>query len=205
MAASSNIQFIEDSHRYYLGGLEVPNVTRILEPVSSDYGSVPFDVLERKRVIGELTHKATALYDAGLLDEDSVDETIAPYVDAWKKFVAESGFVPLAIEEIVFSKKYFYTGRLDRVGWLHQDLEGPLFTVDIKCREACPPDAGPQTSAYTNAFNETAEHKVTERRVVLLHDDGKYKCVTPPDSHNNDLAVFLACLTVYNHNAKYRR
>lgn len=204
MAASSDIQFIAETHRYYVGGVEVPNVTRILEPIGERYDFVPFDVMERKRIIGDLTHKATALYDAGLLDNDSVDDTIAPYVDAWKKFVADAGFVPLAIEDRVYHNQYRYAGTLDRVGYLNLDVEGPLYLIDIKCRDSMPPDAGPQTAAYAAAWCYP-EMLITERRIVLLRGTGEYRCITPPETYNHDLGVFLACLNVYNHNAKYRR
>ena len=73
-----------------------------------------FDDYSRDR--GSLVHLATHYDDEGELDDDSLDPVIVPYVEAWRKFKRESGFVVEESEIPMYSATYRYAGIFDTRG-----------------------------------------------------------------------------------------
>jgi len=106
------IKFNEERHEYSKDGIIIPCVTDVLTSAGlyDMFGKVNRDVMEASKVRGKYVHSATEFYDLGTLDDSTVHEEIRPYLDAWVKFRKDTGFKPRLIEEIVFSKKYFYAG-----------------------------------------------------------------------------------------------
>ena len=188
----SELIFIEKTHQYYLGGTELSSVTTILNQLN-DFGRIPPDVLERKRQIGTAVHKAAELDDAGNLDPDSIDPAVAPYLEGWRKFRRESGFVPEYSEQRVYSTAYQYAGTLDRIGILNNEL----ILLDIKARATDTPETALQTAAYAKAWEEMTGANLMHRRYsVRLTQDGNYRLV--PHAGLTDFTVFLSCLTLYH-------
>ena len=85
-----DLQFDEATHTYTLAGRVIPSVTQILKQVV-DFSMVAPDILERKCAIGSVLHMAIALDHADDLDYDSLDASVLPYFEAWRKFVADMG------------------------------------------------------------------------------------------------------------------
>jgi hypothetical protein len=105
-------EFEAEGHRYE-NGLE--SVTGILK--SEGFIDTRFyDEWSRDR--GSGVHLATAYDDQGELDEETVDPEIDPYLEGWRKFKAESGFIPQQIETPMMSTVYRYAGTPDRIGEL---------------------------------------------------------------------------------------
>jgi len=50
------------------------------------------------------------------LDEDTLDPVIAPYLEAWRRFKRESGFVVERSEVPMASSVYRYAGKPDVIG-----------------------------------------------------------------------------------------
>lgn len=181
------LTFDPDAHRYAWCGKPVPNVTSVLSVVGmGEFGYVSEDVLRFARDRGRAVHAATALDDMAELDESSVDPIAVPYLDAWRKFRRETGFTPTAIEQKVYHKIYRYAGTLDREG-VFGDAD---VLLDIKTGTP-QRSTGPQTAAYL-----AARGGKRARYAVFLQQNGKYNLV--PHKDRNDLAVFLAALTIYN-------
>ncbi len=107
------IVFEPKSHVYYYDGKPLPSVTTILKAEGFIDTSF-YDDYSRER--GSLVHLATQLYDTEVLDEESIDPVIVPYLDAWKKFRKETGFIIEQIETPVFNPAYGYAGTPDRIG-----------------------------------------------------------------------------------------
>ncbi len=188
------LTFDEASHTYRFGGKVVPGVTSILRPLV-DFSGIRRDVLEAKADLGKRVHFACQLHDEDDLDEASVQEDVAPYLQAYRLFLSESRAQIVMNEERVFSRTYGYAGTLDRVMAL--PAQG-TFLVDLKTCIATPTSTGPQTAAYLRALDPSV---CTRRAALRLRPDGTYRLDELTDP--NDWATFLACLTVHRHLEKH--
>lgn len=114
------LRFDDVAHEYWLGDRRLPNVTSVLqaENFTPSHEWVDPWYLER----GAAIHRATELYDKGVLDEGSVDPRIRGYVESYKKFL----HTPYAgIELRLCDPIAGYAGTLDRL-----TVDGVL--IDIK-------------------------------------------------------------------------
>ena len=194
-----SLVFNKENHTYTLDGQPIPSVTKILQEGGLvDFSKVNPDVLDRACKFGDATHLACQFYDAGILNEVTLDENLRPRLTAWKKFLKDTGFVVEAIEEKVVSVKYRFAGRLDRRGLLSKRT-----VVDLKTGADFGLATGPQLAAYQGAYNEGKSRKdqIKDRLCVLLNGDGTYKL--EPYEDEGDFSVFLACLTLRNWRIRY--
>ena len=187
MGALDMLTFDEARHEYRLLGGVVPSVTQILAPLV-DLSGIPRAVLDAKRQLGQDVHYACQLLDEGDLDEDSVEEQIEPYLQAYKRFKADTGAVVLLNEQRVADPLLLYAGTLDRV----MGIKDEKWLVDLKTCISTPLAVGPQTAAYLRALGDTS---VTRRAALRLRPDGTYRldALTEP----NDWSAFMACLTLH--------
>lgn len=189
MGARDVLAFDQASHTYRVGNLVVPGVTQILRPLSSFEG-VKAEVLEAKRDLGQRVHFACQLDDEADLDEASVEDDVAPYLDAYRRFKREAGVLVLLNEQRVYEPTFGYAGTPDRVLKL-RDHDG-AFLTDLKTCIATPIAVGPQTAAYLRALNDP---RVKQRAALRLRPDGSYRF--DPLTGADDWAVFMACLTLH--------
>lgn len=187
MGARDMLDFDEATHTYRLLGAPVPGVTSILAPLV-DLSGIPRATLEAKRQLGQDVHFACQLLDEDDLDEDSVEEHVAPYVQAYRKFKAETSAAVLLNEHKVAEPMFMYAGTLDRV----MQINGAKWLVDLKTCISTPMAVGPQTAAYLRALGDST---VTHRGALRLRPDGTYRLdqLTGAD----DWSVFMACLTLH--------
>ena len=105
---SKLLEFDEQAHEYYLGGVRLPSVTQLLDEFGLiDYSMVSPYTLEYKRLVGVATHKATELYDLHTLNFDRLDDHIRGFVHAWVQFRVDTGFLPQLVELRMASKRGF--------------------------------------------------------------------------------------------------
>jgi len=174
--------------------VRLPRVTEILTAtgLAPDFGMVPADVLEAARARGAAVHAAAEGDHYGYAVELAPDA--APYLDAYRKFVAESGHEPLVSEFEVVHAGWGYCGHPDRLGW----LVGKRCLLDYKCTES--PDlayAGRQLALYRIAWNAQHPTEPVESIAVLqLKSDGTYRLheIAPADHEQ----VALAAVVVYH-------
>lgn len=197
---TDSVQFIEDTHQYFINRVEFPSVSTVLGFLA-DYSRVPRDVLAFKRSVGRAVHRVIELGDE--LDPDSIDEQIAGYVASWEKFKKTRPLRLIATERIVYSKKHRYAGRLDIV-WEFLDQPGLLWTVDAKCTYDMSPATSLQTAAYQHAWNEMGEPRSLRRAGLQLKPDGSQAEFYPYDS-KTDFNIYLNCLNVYRWQKNQRR
>ena len=198
--------FDSDSHRYELNGKELPSVTQVLR----EAGLIDeqwYNDFSRDR--GSVVHLATEFLDDDQLDEDSVDERIKPYLDAYRQFKIDSGFEPLPIVDQVtgceviseahrFQPKYGYAGTIDRIGMLKS---GRKAVIDIKTGAAHATHRL-QLAAYQALLDKPGEYA---RLVVGLKKDGKYSVTEfKLTDYPVDFGVFAACLQVINFRRTYK-
>lgn len=184
------LEFDAATHTYRVGGVLVPNVTSVLQVLSS-YMDVSDDILIPAQERGTAVHRATELDDLDDLDEDSLDPMIVPYLEAWRQFKRDTRPVFHAIEQRVFSKRHWYAGTLDRIATL-QGVRG-ISMLDIKTCVKVGKEVGPQTAAYAEAIEG---YRISNRFAVQLRPDGTYRLI--PCKERSDWAVFHSALTLYN-------
>lgn len=187
-----DIEFDEASHTYSVDGRKLISVTQALEGAGLIDGSW-FTPLTTAR--GEYVHKATELYDQDRLNEDAVDDDMRGYVEAWKRFRAESECEILAIEERVWNRTWGYAGTLDRV----IRLQGVTTIGDIKTGSPAPWHAL-QTAGYARCKPDDAVVRYG-RATIHLSADGKFKLKTHSDP--SDMDAFLAALCVAQWKTKH--
>lgn len=171
------------------------HVTRIL----ADCGLYkwPPGLSEKKRKFylhrGTQIHAATVLYDRGILKWDSLDPRIVGHIEAYKRFLAESGAKPLDIERYVESQKLSYCGTLDRIYSKSALWPTGRLLVDIKTTEATAVTRL-QTMAYAMAYGP---RRWIARGFVALRKDGSYKAGLYTED-TVDKAAWVACLQLVN-------
>lgn len=186
------LTFDPAEHVYAVDGRRVLSVTTILELTGViDYSRLPRDIREFALARGSAVHLATQYDDQGLLVEESLDEAILGYVQAWRKFRAETGWENLLIEYRGYHATHDYAGTTDRIGWFPR-CERYLATLDIKTGKA-PKWVALQLAAYSDFI----PHETFDRVSVELHGDGTYKLeVFGIKDRRRHLADFLACRRV---------
>jgi hypothetical protein len=194
------LTFDAASHKYFVGGREVPSVTTILNAAGlTDFSMVSEEVLEMARVRGTHVHLICELYDANNLDEDSLDDGGKEYLKAWKRFKKDYGITDFLLSECAMhSKKYGYAGRSDRFAKLKKNRGQQVTVIDIKT--GTPSKAtGPQMAAYAQMYREL--YKLPQGlhidRIEVLLEPNKYKVIEHKDAR--DWSIFLSCLNIYNY------
>lgn len=187
-----DLQFEPESHTYRLGGRVVPSVTQLLKPIGPDFSMIPADVLERKRQLGTAVHLACELDDDDDLDEAGLDQVLLPYVQAWRKFKAETGAVVLVNEKQLGHDVLRYAGTVDRV----VNVGAERWLVDLKTSADPHASYGVQLAGYEELLRHSARMQVEARATVHLRDDGTFRLHT--FTNPNDAACFRALLSLNN-------
>lgn len=181
-------------HEYTLGGEKLPGVTAVLDQMV-DFRFVKEADLERARQLGTAVHVACQLHDERRLDEATVHPVVAPYLAAYRRFIAEAKPEWHGIEELVYHEVHRYAGTLDRRG----SLFGSKAVLDIKSG-APTATVGLQTAAYLEALYSriAATADGCKRYALYLRDDETYICEEVKTSRANDFRTFLSALNLYN-------
>ena len=175
-------RFDPDTHRYTLGDLELDSVTGILT-AEGFIDTRFYDEWSRTR--GSYVHEATHLYDRGELDEDALDPQLVPYLEAYKKFLKETGAEILESEIPYYHPEYLYAGRPDKKALLF----GTETTIEIKSGNI-EPWARIQAASYM-LLNGTKK-----ACGLQLKPDGSYKLHEFKD--RKDIHLWLSILAVHN-------
>lgn len=182
-------------HSYTVGAQRVPGVTAVLSPLV-DFSMVPKAVLERAQQLGTAVHRMTELFDLDDLDEDSLSDELLPFLTAWRKFRAETGFVPELIEQRFHHPALRFAGTLDRTGL----IGGRRAVIDIKKMLRLGPVIGIQLAAYQELCRVNGV-EVLDRYGLGLRADGTYRL--QPFKDKGDWPVFLSLLTLRNWRDKH--
>jgi hypothetical protein len=191
----------EDNHRAYLGDRELIRVTTAIdEGLDVDKQFFTQDARER----GSYIHEAVKLYHAGTLDETSILPSMAPFWNGYPKFLAESGFVAIHVEQPIYDEAYGYAGRDDLLGRLEITKAPFVDLIDIKTGSV-PPTVGPQTMAYKRPL--ATAFPLIRRWALNLPGNHGYRLVPlnirpdgliDRDADKRDESIFLAALVVAN-------
>jgi len=193
--AQNSFEFDAENHIYRLDGQAIPSVTQVLSAVGiTDYSHIPIDKRDAAMHFGTAVHLACELWDKGNLNETILDKLLIPYLDGWKKFLADSKPKIMDIENPLYSPKYRYGFRIDRVLKINERIT----IVDIKTSADAQQGTDLQLAAYLSGWNEGRAPKyiATDRMAVHLNKDGSYKII--PYKNKNDVNEWLVCLSMYN-------
>ncbi len=149
---------------------DFPRVTHILNAVGlgPDLSMVPADVLTAAMARGTAVHQAIEALAYGYFE--GCDPEIAGYVDAYKKFVAESGAEHIASEFEVVHPAWRYVGHPDGLYWIGKNRT----LVDFK--SGVTDGVEYQLAAYVEAWNhEHPTEPITAAACVELRENGTYR------------------------------
>jgi hypothetical protein len=192
----SEFVFDEVAHKYYLDGVELPSVTRILKPLY-DFSAIAPAVLKHAADRGSAVHRAIELWIADDLDESSLCEEIKPYFAGFKKFVSEKRPEFVMSEQKLYHPDMMYAGTMDIM------LKMPgLYLIDVKNTAAVSASWGIQLLAYQEAAiacpdidYDKVEIGRAQRAVLWLKKTGTYQLVPfQKRDYANDLHLFTVLL-----------
>ena len=178
----------------------LPRVSAILAAVGlgPDFSGVPEAVLENARRRGSEVHAAIEAIVYGYLDESALFEDVVPRIEAYRRFIKESGYETVRTEIEVVHAAWRYQGHPDTVGWLGKTR----MILDWKNTDSVQlQPASLQLAAYRAAWN--AQHPtepVNACAVVQLRGDGTYG-IHEVNVAEAEPLWFAACMV---HHAKRR-
>lgn len=187
------LEFEEDRHLYTLGGMRLPSVTQVMEPMSLMlYRDVPEDALMAAADRGTRAHEQVSNFVRyGILESD---EDTQPYVDAFLRFAQDRRPALAASELRVFHALMGYAGTIDLIGYVEPDSGEGVDVIDLKCTAAYHPVMlATQIGAYAAAL-QSQGIRVRGRYGLQLMKTGQYRFEPVEDGYKN----FLHCLAIYN-------
>ena len=183
-------EFEEERHLYLVNGVQIPSVSALMRPLTDlVYGPIDKEVLRAAAEFGTAVHACTEFDDEGALDPASVEPEWQPYLDAYRKWRADTRPEILHIEDRLGCSKY--AGTLDRIC----RINGQLWVVDLKTTSAIHPHVGVQLAAYV-ALAEKFYGGTYRRAALQLRGDGTYK-VHEFTSYKDEIC-FNALLGIYH-------
>jgi hypothetical protein len=193
MKTLPGLTFEPETHTYKYQGRKVPSVTQILEP----YSGMEFVDQDLKEITGEFgnhVHQACHLFNLGMLDRESLTESVEAYLQGWENFLNDSGQAVVYTEVQVYSPSMGYAGTLDQIC---TDGNGNDL-YDIKTGSSVPKTVGPQTEAYRQAWQEMTGQRLKKRYCVHLDPRFKRKYNLVPLNDPRDWERFKAALIIHN-------
>ena len=155
---------------------------------------------KQAREVGTITHKYIELrlrgaQDAALPEHDEAHRAGV----AFNEWTNDYEIKPLYLERKCFSKRFFYCGTFDFLGYIN----GVLTLVDFKTSKKIYPETFCQTSAYAEALEEEYGFEIKQRASLRCDkSDSSYEFLIFPDEHVRDFETFLGLLRLYYFNKR---
>lgn len=171
---------------FVMGNEMKPHVTDIINNI---FGSNPYWT-ELGRDKGTALHLAIKYSLAGKLNPSTIDHRIQSRLQAFEKFMIETGFKISHIELKLESKIYRFQGTPDA---LTEDF------ILIDWKSTIEPTVDLQLAAYSILIEENLKKKIKKAVAVELRDNGSYNCRwIKKDELKKSEKIFLSCLNIYN-------
>ena len=220
--------YLEPETHTYLDehGRIVPSCSAILSDLVQ-FGNAKSEDVEHARERGKAGHAATVLFDNNDLDYASLDEEIAPRVEAWDNFLSTTGFeieVLGGVKQIEVARMhghFVYACTKDRSGYLPVGKKRKLIMLEIKITAVHSPVTAVQLAAQWEADNRFRKMMgyplIEDAYSVRLKKDGRFDLKSMRElcgnnskyTLNYNFACFAACLTRHNwrlnHESFYRK
>ena len=194
------LKFNESSHIYKLHGFELPSVTTLMNPLSSDlYSDIPEDVLTKAAERGTAVHDANEMYNKFGIED--IEHEYQGYFDAFKKWCEFYKPRTIANEYRMYHKTMLYAGTADTIC----DINGRLVLIDYKTSASINEMlTGVQLEAYAQALSTHGVY-VDAKAIVHLTSSGKYNMKIYEANDTDSWTVFVSLLTIHNYKLKYAR
>lgn len=142
-----------------------------------DYSRVQAEILERKSQLGIAVHSAIQFLCEGMLDWDTVDEEVIPYVVGYETWARDQGFVSEVQEEqgIYIANGMPFGFMMDHRGHMFYKGKHRKVILDIKTCVSESPTWKLQTAAYALASPKLPNGEKYLRCILQLSKDGKAK------------------------------
>jgi hypothetical protein len=196
----ADLVFDEETHTYKLRstGEVLQGVTSILKAEGIQQYGPRNSAADFAMQVGTWVHQTIAWFEHGTLDESSLSEGIAPYLESYKKFRAFTGFRPILplIETPMWHPNWRFCGMPDLPGV----IANRFVVGDLKCGAKRAGDTV-QVAAYGDLVMSSVvgmENVYPEGIVIYLQDDGsmpKLEKVSAEEMHQN-LGIFISALRV---------
>lgn len=197
-----NVQFDPVEHVYTFRGERWPSVTQVIEPML-ELDGIPKQVLQAAAQFGSHVHQACHLFNIGLLDEHDLDEHLRPYLEAWKRFLYDTGAKVIESERLVYDYALKVAGTLDCV--IHMPGKETRTVTDIKTGSSIPWTVGIQTAAYSSMLKQDyLDYTISKERLCCqLLPDSTYRIQTLKNT--SDWNDFVSATNVYNMRKRHGR
>ena len=194
------LEFVEDGHRYFYEGKEIPSVSEILRFISREvYKEADKTAMDFAADRGTRVHAACAELDER--GSAVVDEDITGYVSAYANFLNDHRVKWEKIEEPRLGINEEYAGTIDRYGVLD---DRPAL-LDIKTTKKISKKHKllyeTQLTLYNWTFNIIDYNFEIYNYILKLNDDGTYKLIPA----ENQEAMACACLDLHKAFEKTKR
>jgi hypothetical protein len=123
-----SVAFEKEGHVYTAAGKVLPSITQILQ-AEGFVDTSHYDEWSRDK--GSMVHLAIHYYVNNELEEDYLDPEIVPYLNAFKKFLADSGFKVERSEVPACNLTYGYAGTPDLVGCFPKPTAARRFVLEV--------------------------------------------------------------------------
>lgn len=192
-----NLTFDEKSHIYRQDGIEVPSVTKIIEPLSRElYKGISDSVLQNAADRGTAVHSAIEFYlEYGIRD---IRAEFGPYLDAFVDWASTKHPTVIGTEIRLYHSLLRYAGTCD----LLCEIGGKLTLVDHKTTSAVNHKVcSVQLEAYAQAL-ANAGIEVERKLILHLSKTGRWREHEYEPHDAESWRVFGACKTIFDYNKK---
>lgn len=190
----TGLEFLEEEHIYLLDGVQIPSVSKLMEPLSQhEYGKIDKMTLLAAAIRGTAVHNA--IENCLKYGMEDIDPEYGSYLEAFKGWRDEVKPEPVGSEVRVYHKLSRYAGTADLIAV----VGGKLTLIDYKTSyKLAEKNVRVQLEAYSQAL---ASHGIIIEGKTALHltKDGKWKAHDFPARDAEALRVFnsLKCLYDY--------
>lgn len=188
------LEFEEVGHIYTLNGVQIPSVSKIIEPITTKgYQHISAVVLQNAADKGTAVHNAIELFNKyGIMD---IEPTLSGYTGAYEDWFALRAPKVEACEYRFYHKIMRYAGTADLIAtvgdetWL-VDYKTSYTVIDKNYRL--------QLEAYAQAL-ATQGISIDKKIILHLSKDRKYKEIVYPTKDAEAWRAFGACKTIYDY------
>jgi hypothetical protein len=123
-----DVEFEPEGHVYTYHGEHWPSITQILK-AEGFIDTSHYDEWSRDK--GSMVHLAAKYYLSCELDEETLDPVIIPYLNAFKRFMSESGLIVHQSETPGVNTTYRYSGTPDIIGCFPKPTGARRFALEL--------------------------------------------------------------------------
>ena len=186
---AKEFRYYPKKHLYTINGRPVPSVTQIIRGIFGEFNNPNAEWYMQR---GSAVHLAIHLEINNKLDWNTVDPRITGYINAFHKFLKETGYKTHISECQMFSKQLQFAGTADVV---LKDEKDKLILADFK--SSIDPVVDLQLGGYSLLWTQNYSNVIKKMCAIELNESGQYKLRWVEDAYRAE-RIFMCCLQLYN-------